>query len=810
MRWERTSWTKVALEPAERLRYALIVPRLLAPHGNRGVGPDLRPEEALALAVQVRLANLHDYTQGLDHVPMADEMGDRPEWAWRLVGAFLARVEDGDPGPLVRVTAEAPAGPGEAAATVAAACALLDRDRIEEALRHLDHVLATGKHGRVDRAWLLAQRARIWRQVGRVEEAVKAARLIREDLASVEDDPTADAISAAAAALIGSTDLTSPSDFEAAVVSGDTVAAWWRSQEIVTAGNEIAERSFSEWARDTKTTWSREDGAANRLLATEIETTHAADQGGWANRQLAIGRDMLLRVDRHSAAEYAAEGIAALRRSGNASAVRLGVSRLLHDGPAAAVAMGAASIEVRHSTHTGALADLSLLEQGGDVLDVSEAARLARELIELSGNPDEFAERITPTFAFEMQLIESLGGVILAAGPEAQRELISRLPGLPPQRGALVARAWAGLLWKVPPKAWTRAAARAAARDASRHDPTLARALRGVAWRHGQLAKAREELLAEALNGSLLALGELGPVTAFSEAQADQLIASVGDQLGEELDRARDGSTRSGGSDPGEALAVLDLWHSEVANWEPLVQLLGEPTATPSMKRRTLVVLAGGADRIPEHVRARMKPHVRPLTRPLPERPPPFQGEPDLRGPALDLAVAIGAVAAEEAYRQVFAWLGEDADQRRWAAQVALRLGGCETFGVLAALASDHDPTVRAAAAAALATRLGEEPGAEEAVRGILERAVRDPGVAVPEAVARALASVSRSDRTTEELRAALLTNLSATVRVITAEEAGAGADSDTADIPEPGVETIDNPYTAQRLKELRAEEEEL
>jgi hypothetical protein len=630
MRWEKTSWTKIELEPDERLRYALIAPRLLSPHGNRGVGSELRPEEALALAVQVRLANLRDYTAQSEEVPSVGEMDASPEWAWRLVGAFLVRVEAEDPGPLMAAAAEAPDLAGRAAASVAAACALHDADRLEEAIRLLDRALAAEGYGRVDSAWLKGQRARLCRQVGQLEDALEVARRIRDDLSSVTGDATADAINAGAAALISSiSGLGSPADFEAAIVNGDTVAAWWRSQEIVSAGNALAEREFSEWAGDTSVTFAREDGVANRLLATEIETTHALDQGGWANRQLAIGRDFLLRLDRHSEAAQAAEGLAALRRSGNTKALRLAVSRLLADGPAEAVRIAGESIDLRRSTHTGTLADLTLLEQGGDVLDREVAARLAAELLALAFDPDCFAKRTTPTYDLDMQLAESLGGVIGAAGTASQRELIRRLPDLPRQE-PLAARAWAGLLWKIPAQSWSASGARAAAKEAGRHDPTLARALRGVAWRHAGLPEARESLVAEVLEGSLFALGELGAVTALPEDEAADLIASIAARLTGALARARAGSVSLGGGDYGEALAVLDLWHPKRAEWAPLVELLREDAVPPSMKRRALIVLAGGPKSIPATVRTELRPVVRRLTTVRPMRPAPFAVPPSI------------------------------------------------------------------------------------------------------------------------------------------------------------------------------------
>jgi hypothetical protein len=93
MKWEGSSWE--GYEPSEdaQLRYGLIVPRLLAPHPNRGAEGSLRPDQGLALAVLVRIHNLQSYLSELDDMPDFNELGQSPDWRWRLLGAFFERLE---------------------------------------------------------------------------------------------------------------------------------------------------------------------------------------------------------------------------------------------------------------------------------------------------------------------------------------------------------------------------------------------------------------------------------------------------------------------------------------------------------------------------------------------------------------------------------------------------------------------------------------------------------------------------------------------------------------------------------------------
>jgi hypothetical protein len=802
MRWEKSSWTKIELPPADRLRYALIVPRLLSPHPNRGAGSELRPDQGLALAVQVRLNNLREYTRELEDVPKISEMNASAVWGWRFVGAFSSRLLDDDPGPLAAVAGQAPDGPSRAAASVAAACALLDRGRVDDGLAFLEQALDGQTYSPVDLAWLEAQRARFDRQVGRLAEASAGAYRARAILEPVSGDPTADAIDAGAAALINSLAGFEKASFEAAMIAGDTVAVWWRAQELASANGRIAQRGFEKWARDRTVTVGGEDVAANRLLAAAIMSSHAVDQGGWAGRTAAIGRDQLLRLDRSADPEEAAAALDSLRKGGDDKSLRLAATHLLADGPAAAVATAARSVDLRHSTQTSVLADLVLLERGGDVLDRRSAERAADRLLEYIFDPSALTERTTPHFLLGVQLVETLTGVIQAAGPRGQRELTERISQLPAQKGELEAREWANLLWTIPAEAWSEGTARRAAVDAERHAQVLERALLGIAARYGGEGKARERLIAEALEGSLSALGQIGDVTELSSDVAGKLVGILAAAVRGRIEEATSGSISLGVPDPAEALGVLNLWHPEAASWEPLIELLGDDRVHPVYKRRALLVLAASADRIPASIRGPLRPLVSRLIEEGPVRHSPLEDEPDVRGPALDLGIAIGAIDEATASEIVLAWLAGDDGRRRWAAHAAYRLARCEDIGLLSALASDPDPSVRAAASAALTAMSPDAPMAEESIRRALRLAQVDPGVEVPRAMASALAGAGEGGEFADWIRRGLRQHISATVRSLASQQ----PDGDSADPSGPGpqVSPFDNPYRRTTLQQLR------
>jgi Domain of unknown function (DUF4365) len=55
--WEGSPWNRRSIPPRDRLRYALLTPRLIAPHPNLQV-EEFAPEEAIALIIEMRLGGL--------------------------------------------------------------------------------------------------------------------------------------------------------------------------------------------------------------------------------------------------------------------------------------------------------------------------------------------------------------------------------------------------------------------------------------------------------------------------------------------------------------------------------------------------------------------------------------------------------------------------------------------------------------------------------------------------------------------------------------------------------------------------------
>jgi hypothetical protein len=209
---EGTAWAAGAggIAPGHRLRHALLVPRLVAPHRNAGFGAAIGPEEAVALLVQGRVGDFELFAEKHDSVHGLDEAGSSKDWRWRFVAAVGVRVTTGEATALAATVQDAPTPASRTAACVATACALMDAERHDEAVALLsEQVQRVGATGRrkdapipIDQAWMLVQRARARAEIGEVAAAREGAATARRMLVGDPDDLTASAIGAAAVSLL--------------------------------------------------------------------------------------------------------------------------------------------------------------------------------------------------------------------------------------------------------------------------------------------------------------------------------------------------------------------------------------------------------------------------------------------------------------------------------------------------------------------------------------------------------------------------------------------------------------------------------
>lgn len=91
--WEGSVWEGVGSLPAvDRLRHALLVPRLIAPHPNAHPSAPIRPVQGVALLMQARLNDLAQFAKEHQEVPSLDKAVSSEDWTWRFVGLLGKRA----------------------------------------------------------------------------------------------------------------------------------------------------------------------------------------------------------------------------------------------------------------------------------------------------------------------------------------------------------------------------------------------------------------------------------------------------------------------------------------------------------------------------------------------------------------------------------------------------------------------------------------------------------------------------------------------------------------------------------------------
>ena len=727
--WEGSIWIAgSAIPPADHLRHALMVPRLIAPHPNAGYVQPITAAQAVAMLMQARLADLQRFAEAFPEVPKMTEAQESPDWGWRFASAVYDRVTTSGIDPLIARADEAVTPAQRAAAAVAAACALIEVGQAEEAIELMTPAIDADECSPVDHNWLLVQRARARAEIGELELAHGDAIEAQATRSLAPSDASAGAISAAAAVLLFNTSAPGERDLESVITRADTAAGWWRAQVTSRGLGAGVDRWFDEWANDRTVTLGGEDTARNQLAAAGLTASHTGDQGGWRHLSTWQATDQLVRLSRHADPAKAADGLTALRLAGDDKALVRAIRHVSDDGPARAVTQAGQQIDFRESTHTTAIANFKFLRHGGDLLEVPTATRAVRWVLATFDDPAAFVERTRPTYLLANELIETLSGLAAAADASAQREVVDAVLGLHAQKHQLLATAWTQVVLALPDSAWTSDDAAPLASDATQHHYPLPDVLRGVAARLGDKG-AKEQLVDRVRTGSLDALRAIGDVDQLDSAVAGAQIASLAESVRRVIADAHQG-TYGIGSDVCHALALLNIWHPEAADWESVVDLLADDAVAVDDKRRTLTLLADNVERIPDEMQEPLAQAAQRMTRGEGNVIPSLFGRPrDAAAEATFLAMALGAFDATEAAGQVIALLDGQPEDRYWAAVIAGRADSAAHRGFLISLSADHDPHVRAAACAGLGRSAAKE--LDPLVVAALRRCAGDPGRSV-------------------------------------------------------------------------------
>jgi hypothetical protein len=726
--------------PARRIRYALIAPRLVAPHPNVGFERPITPEEAVALIAQGRLPDLLSFAEKHAEVPHPEEEVPSGDWGWSFVRALWLWATSDEIAPLQAACESGPDTFSQAASAVVLACALLRLEHHDEAIVLLDQLIGRDEVGPVDQAWLLVQRARVRADIGDVKGARADAADAQRYLVGDADDVTGSSLGAAAAWQLFSTADLGQGKLDEVITASDTVVSWWRSQKISLALQEGSMRVFRAWAQDRSHRWSRGDPESLNLFAAELNAHVTGEHGAWRAISALGARHRLMAAASDDPSSLA-EGLDALRRSGDAKSVELAATHLWQLGPANAVADALKKIPAPGFwTHTTAKANFDLWKVAGDLVDPDRATGAALWCLELlRGDSKQFLERVRPAFIVKLSAADALGSLLVASGPEAQEAAAQMLADLREVPDVL-APSLAELAGELDLDSVSLKALGGLREFGTKDHGQVGSAVLAALADHGD-EWARSEVVARVSAGELEALAAMGSITVLKRAGAEGLISKFEYMVRSTIEEAKRGVYSFGAFDAAYGLALFNLWFPSIARWDALLTLLGDRRIAAHHKRGACETMIACADRLPTRVRTTLAPVIEAL------KETKSQGMPsgrEMGGLPVSLAVAIGVLKGSKA-NGAAAQLGKGSIQERRDLAELLGRGWCKPMRpLLASLAADEHVGVRVAAAHWIGWLAVKDPK-DELAAALAESLSEDRGVMVPRALISGIGQEGRN-----------------------------------------------------------------
>ncbi|MEU2120078.1 DUF4365 domain-containing protein [Streptomyces sp. NPDC016459] len=558
---EGTTWTagSRSVAPGRAVRYALVVPRLIAPNPNTGDSRVLEPEEAIALVSQGRARELKRYVGANPPLQREDQ---QTGWRWRFLHAYRRAVEHGDVSALVELAAaddsrHAKHAYRRAAAAVACAVFLADGERWDEAENALQ---AAGEDlSPVDHAWVLLHKALL---VGERGDIARARRLAAESQRTVEldaDDVTARAITAAAAAFLFESSRWDVRNLEQTLTASDTASTWWRSQSIAQALTEHGKSAFAAWSAFEEPGSRPTESADARLQGVWLQASFsgarrsAASAAGQRATFALVRNEALWRNTSTAGAEtqidHLVDALDGLRRYGRRRELSLAAWRLWAEGPIDSLIPALTHSLKAPWRHTTARTTLLLWETAGDLLTAEEADAAATECLRILDDPRTFQEQVRPDFVSDYFTLKALRRVLSAASDVVHAATISHVLRVL-ERGRFRAEDdLASLVWQLRPaalgadaEAWRQAAS-------SQSHPVLSATMLGLLAQAGD-DSAQGTLIQRVKEGDVEAFESL-PDELLKDAFNSRLTRLAAEQCRVHLAEAARNSWSGGGSDYG-------------------------------------------------------------------------------------------------------------------------------------------------------------------------------------------------------------------------------------------------------------------
>lgn len=364
------------LGPADRLRHALVLPRLVAPHPNRTI-ENLTFEQATAMVMRSRYPEL-EHAGRRGKCPKIEDWQNHKDWGWRFVHALHELVTRGTSDRFPQLAIEARHRFERDACLVVYACAAYVRGDPAEALATLVASKATKP---ADLGWLHVQRAAFLLEKDKPAEAAEASRRALMALNSLDGDLSVSVMRGGAASILYSVAGIGAGDIESAITAQDNAGTWWRAQDVSWALEKDLKLRFGGWTDNDSIHFLSSTARADLAVVG----WNAAFSGSWGSwRHLAAIEAQLIFTSTNDPLllEHALSGLVFI---GEKKAAKDAARKLWMDGPVESLSPLVNSLAQRPWAKREEGATMAVLSQAGDLLDAKAADLVVQRVLNLLG-----------------------------------------------------------------------------------------------------------------------------------------------------------------------------------------------------------------------------------------------------------------------------------------------------------------------------------------------------------------------------------------------------------------------------------------
>lgn len=656
------SWEGSILEGASeipnevRLRYALIAPRLIAPHPNLTVS-DISPVEAIALLSLTRIDEVTVRYKEVQELLDPEKSTKSDDPLWRLYSALFEWVVNKQVDSVLNFPSADTEADIAAAVEVIKATVLSEKHLPQRACKELRDALTRDDYSPVDYAWLQLHLARNLIEIGEFDRAQGLALEVSL-IGQIEyKDPSARYLAGVAMDFVFQLhSRVQRMGFEAeeqnltkAIKARDTAASWWRTQIVVSGLSDFVEKTYLQWSdNDDITIWKAYDAVVLRMRSASLIAGFAADTNNWRYAVVLLARYFLVFSTDTNELVYA---LNLLRIAGAKNELKLAASHFLRFGPIEPLVQVVNKLSLDDSTRISLRCDFALIEKCASILDTNSVDKYALWLLQEIENPSK-----TYVFGsyhwYVSKAIEVLANIYDACSSEVMVKIHDHLITMPGVEDDLCADAYSKLIASIVEddiakgKVWDSGKLAKLAARGDNDETNLKKAIERLVSTYD--SEIREGLLERIEAGDIDALASWGNLADLPKSAVQGMLGNLSNQIETIIKNAHSGACIVGAFDKLSVLIKLNISHPDYANWQPCLKMLHDQYVTPNDLVPGIKVMINGYQKIPTGVANAMR---EPLTR-LVESvvihdPWPFASlfNADLRGPA---SILLGILFPED------------------------------------------------------------------------------------------------------------------------------------------------------------------